>query len=470
MALKALMLKKKIDQKRAERDAANQRLMELREEEKELEQAIEEAAEMEEGEEKKEAQKTIEEKVEEFEEKKKAAEEEAEKLENEVSDLEKELENEEKEQETPVEEAPVEERKETKHMENREKFFGMNAQERDMFFAREDVKNWLGEVRSAIKEKRALNNVGVLVPEVFLGLLRENIMQYSKLYKHVDVRRINGDGRLAIMSAIPEAIWTECCANLNELSLTFYDLEVDCYKCGGFFAICNSSLADSDIALATELMTALGQSIGKALDKAILYGKNTAANQKMPLGIVSRLCQTAQPSGYPATARPWVDLSSTNVLSIPAGTEGAALIKAIATDFAAAKGSYSRGEKVFCMNEKTYTLLGTSTIVQAADGSIVSGVLDRMPVVGGIIEVLDFIPDNVIIGGYFDLYLLGERAGNAFATSEHVRFLADQTVMKGTARYDGAPEIAEAFVAIGLNGVTPNETMVFAADTANQGG
>ena len=83
------------------------------------------------------------------------------------------------------------------------------------------------------------------------------------------------------------------------------------------------------------------------------------------------------------------------------------------------------------------------------------------------IEVLDFVPNNVIIGGYFDLYLLAERAGQKFATSEHVRFLQDQTVFKGTARYDGQPAIAEGFVAIGINGTTPNATMSFAPDTAN---
>ena len=105
----------------------------------------------------------------------------------------------------------------------------------------------------------------------------------------------------------------------------------------------------------------------------------------------------------------------------------------------------------------------------AADGRIVAGVSDVMPVVGGIIEVLNFIPDNVIIAGYFDLYTLSERAGNKFAQSEHVRFLQDQTVFKGTARYDGAPAIAEAFVAIGIKGATPNATMTFATDTANAG-
>ena len=108
-----------------------------------------------------------------------------------------------------------------------------------------------------------------------------------------------------------------------------------------------------------------------------------------------------------------------------------------------------------------------ATVATDANGNIVSGVADRMPVVGGVIEVLPFIPDNVIIGGYFDLYLLAERAGTKFATSEHVRFLQDQTVMKGTARYDGKPSIAEGFVAIGINGTTPNATMAFAADSGN---
>jgi HK97 family phage major capsid protein len=109
-----------------------------------------------------------------------------------------------------------------------------------------------------------------------------------------------------------------------------------------------------------------------------------------------------------------------------------------------------------------------ATIATTADGRIVAGVSDVMPVVGGVIEVLNFIPDNVIIAGYFDLYTLAERAGQKFAQSEHVRFIQDQTVFKGTARYDGKPVIAEGFVAIGINGVTPSAAAVtFAADAAN---
>ena len=146
----------------------------------------------------------------------------------------------------------------------------------------------------------------------------------------------------------------------------------------------------------------------------------------------------------------------------------AELFAAIITAFGNAKGKYSRGEKVFVMNETTYTALAAKAVSVNAAGQIVVGVTDTMPGIGGIIEVLDFIPDNVIIGGFFDLYLLAERAGQSFATSEHVRFLQDQTVMKGTARYDGLPVIAEGFVAIGINNTTPNASMTFAPDTANE--
>ena len=48
-----------------------------------------------------------------------------------------------------------------------------------------------------------------------------------------------------------------------------------------------------------------------------------------------------------------------------------------------------------------------------------------------------------------------------------MRFIQDQTVYKGTARYDGDVAIAEAFVAIGINGATPTAASTFPTDTAN---
>lgn len=453
--LKALMLRKKIDGAKKELEALRAKSAEFETREKELETAIGEAETEEET-------KTVEEAVEAFDKEKADHKEAVEALETKIADLEKDLAEEEARQDT----TPKEKReKEVKPMHTRSKIFEkLNMEQRTAMFERQDVKDFLARAREAITNKRAITNAGLLIPDVFLGLLRENIENYSKLYKHVFVRPVNGTAREVIMGTIPEAVWTEMCATLNELSLVFNEVEVDGYKAGGYFAVCNATLEDSDINLAAELLSALAQAIGLALDKAILYGTGT----KMPLGVVTRLAQTQAPADYPSTARAWADLHTSNIVSISAAnTEGIKLFKNIILASGAAKGKYARGEKVWCMNETTRTKLLAEGLSINAAGAIVSGMNGTMPVVGGVAEVLSFIPDNVIIGGYFELYLLAERADVRLAQSEHVRFIQDQTVFKGTARYDGLPVIAEAFVAIGISGTTPTAAMTFATDTAN---
>lgn len=452
MALKAIMLRKKIDEK--QKALAELRSVDFTVREEELKADIE-AAETEEE------KAAVEEEIEKFEAEKKENQEKSEALETEISELETELAEEERNQSAPKKE----EREETKAMnkEMRGEFFGMNAEERTRFFEREDVKGYLSEIRTCMKEKRALTNVGLTIPKVFLGVLRENIATYSKVMRHVTMRRIGGEGRMIIMGGVPEAVWTECCANINELDLTFYDVTVDCNKVAGFFAVCNATLEDSDLDLARELLDALGKSIAIALDKATLYG----TGNKMPLGIVTRLVQTEQPGDYPVTGRPWTDLHTTNVLSIASTATKEDLFAQILLDAGAANSDYATGQLVWFMNEKTYTKLKANALTINASGSVVANIGNTMPGVGGVIETLNFIPNDVMIAGYFENYLLSERAAAKFAESEHYRFLADQTVFKGTARYDGTPVIPEAFVAIGINGVTPTATMTFAPDVAN---
>ena len=465
--LKVLLLKRNIDAAKKKLEALRAKDEEFAKREAELEQAINEAA-AEEGENAEEAQKAVEEEVEKFDAEKQAHEDAKKSLDDEIAEMEKELEDAEAEQETTAPEEKQEERKAKKMVtiSKRNRFFA-NA-DVNTIFERDDVKAYLAEVRSCIQNKRELTNIGLTIPEVFIGLIKENVENYSKLYKHVNVQAISGKAREVVQGTIAEAIWTECCAVLNELNLGFNDVEIDCFKVAGYYKVCNAVLEDNDIDLATKLLEALSQAIGLAVDKAILYGRNSVSTQKMPLGIVSRLAQTSEPSNYPTTARPWVDLHTSNIVSLSAGLTGAALFKALVLASGKAKSNYSRGEKVWVMNETTYTKLMAETVSVNANGQIVTGVAGTMPVIGGVIEVLNFIPDNTIIGGYFDLYLLGERAGAQFAQSEHVFFIQDQTAFKGVARYDGQPVIAEAFVAIGLEATTPAANAVaFEPDKAN---
>ena len=457
MALKALMLRKKINDKKSALDVLRSKDADFLTREQELETSIAEAQTEEE-------KATVEAAVGEFEAEKAQHEQGKADLEREIGDLETELSKEETEK-PPAAPVAGEERKDERHMETRTKFFGMTMQERDAFFAQQEVKDFISEIRSCIKEKRAISNVGLTIPEVALELLKEKVEETSKLISRVNLRSISGTGRQRIMGKIPEAIWTETCATLNEMSLGFNDDEVDGFKVGGYFAVCNAILEDNDVNLMSEVLNALGKAIGKAVDKAIVYGTGV----KMPLGIVTRLAQTEKPANYSATARDWKGLSTTNIIK-GSGATGVNLFKEIVGNTGVIDNDYFDGGLCWLMNKKTHTALTVQSMDKNLNAAIVAGVSNSMPVIGGDIVELSFIPDNNIVFGYLDAYLLAERAGTVLGQSEHVRFLEDQTVFKGTARYDGHPSIAEAFGVMSITADAPATSVVFPQDAANAGG
>ena len=457
MALRALMLGKKIRDAKTRLEELRAKDRDFERREAELEAAIEEA-------ETEEDKSAVEEMINEFEEEKAGHEEEKKNLETEISEMEAELDEVTKEPPAGRSAARGEEKRgENRIMETRRKFFGMSVEERDAFFANENVKDFLQRTRELAAQKRAITGAELTIPTEVLDLIRENVNLYSKLAGRVRLRSVSGKSRQNVMGSIPEAVWTEACASLNELSFGFAQTEVDGYKVGGIIYICESTLEDSDYNLATEIITALGMAIGIALDRAILYGTGV----KMPLGIVTRLIQDSQPADYPATARPWADLSETNLITI-SGKTGIALFQELARSTKVVKGKYSMGVKFWAMNEATYTDLKVEAMSINAAGAIVSAQTDTMPVVGGDVIVLsdEIIADGNIVVGYGDLYLLAERAGSDFQRSDEFKFSDDLVAFKGRARYDGTPVIAEGFAAIGL-GAAPATDATFPGDDAN---
>lgn len=360
------------------------------------------------------------------------------------------------------------ERKDEHYMSTRQTraFAGMTMEQRAAFIAREDVQAFVADFRARFSggQTRAVSGGELLIPTVMLDLLRPRIDEYSKLIKYVNLMPVSGTARQPIMGTIPEAVWTEACAALNELNFSADAVDVDGYKVGGVIPVCNALLEDVPALLET-LIESMGAAIGIALDKAILFGKGV----KMPLGIATRLAQTSKPSGYPDSARNWVNLSQSNVITIPSGsTTGLTLFQQILQASANAKGRYSRGAKFWAMSEATKIKLQVEATNINAAGAIVSVLDNTMPVVGGDLVVFsdDVMPDNVIIGGYGNLYLLAERAGTAVGYSDIPLYIQDKTVVKGTARYDGQPVIPEGFVVLGI-GAAPTTSVDFAPDQAN---
>lgn len=350
-------------------------------------------------------------------------------------------------------------------MNTRRQFFGMNHQERDAFLGNEEVRTFLANLRSLRPETRDVEGAGLTIPRVVMGVVYDNITTTSKMYKHVNAMSIPGDGRVIVPGTAPEAVWTEMCATSNEVKLTINAVELEGYMVSAIIYVCNAVLKDSDIGLATYVINQLIKSLAKALDKAILFG----TNDHMPLGIVTRILQTSKPEGYSTAARTWENISESNTKSL-AAAEGTKLFKAIIAASGMADDDYGDGEMFWAMNNKTRTYLIAEALSFTASGAVESGMRNTMPVIGGAIEVIKDIPDDLIVFGYGDLYPLAEREGGTVENSPHYRFAQNQTAYKIVARYDGEPAVAEGFGAIALNGKTVAELaalVTFPEDKAN---
>ena len=468
--LKILMLKRSLDKKKDELEVLRAKDQEFSTREAELEKAIQEAKTEEE-------EQAVTEEVEKYDAEKQAHEDAKAALSQEIEGLENDLAALEEQKPEPQRSAPkFENERMNQSMTttvniralpmSRRAFDSLPMETRQEMLAQNDVKEFLTQLRSMKGQQRAVSGAELTIPVVFLDLVAENMFRYSKLLNRVRVRNVRGEARQTIAGTVPEAVWTEMCGAINELTFVFNQITLDGYKVAGFVPVCNSILEDNDINLASWIVEMLSESIGLAMDKAILYGKGSAS--KMPLGIVTRLAQQSQPSDYPANAPAWVDLHTTNILQIGGeDVTGAAFWSALMTATGATYTRYNRGTMFWAMNSKTYALLKSKLITFTATGDIVANLFGSLPIVTGDIDVLEFIPDGDIIGGYGDLYLLAMRSGMTIESSREVQFIQDNTVFKGKQRADGQPIIPGAFVAININDEAVTTTMDFAADTAN---
>ena len=330
-------------------------------------------------------------------------------------------------------------------------------------------KAFADQIRSL--STRGVTGGALTVPTVMLPLLSQIVSDYSALYGYLNVQELKGDGKQNLLGAVPEAVWTANTGKLNEVALTFNQILVDSHKVAGYVPIPNPYLQDSDEDLAAIALDYLGKGIALAVDKAVIYGTGT----NMPIGIMTRLAATVT---SPATAPAWwqpnqgtfTDLHTSNIGKLSAASvKGEALYREMLTVLGKVKDFYrgGKGGLFWACNHTTATKLKIEALAFNAAGAIVAGLQDEMPILGGKIVELDFIPDDAVIGGYGSSYLLGERAGVQLASSEHAQFIEDNTVFRGIARYDGRPAAGEAFAAFALSTTTIATTATFAADTAN---
>ena len=329
----------------------------------------------------------------------------------------------------------------------------------------DEVRTFITNFRDL--KTRGVKNVEYTVPTIMLPLIREATERSSKLLTHVNHERLGGEGTQNILGDVPEAVWTETVAKLNEIEIGMNQIKTGGSKLGAYIAVPNPYIEDSDEDLTAIIINYLGQSNGYGLDKAIIYG--TGVN--MPAGIMTRLAASTKPTWWQNRMPEFKALNTTHIGHLSAANvEGVKLYKEVTKVLGLAKAKYTaaKGNKFWAMSEDTYFTLQTELLGINAAGAIVSSANTTMPVIGGAVEFLDFIPSGTIIGGHGTQYRLVERAGIKVGSSEHAQYIEDNTVFKATSRWDGIPVAGEGFAAFSLTTSNPAATIAFAEDKANK--
>jgi HK97 family phage major capsid protein len=426
MALRQIMLAKKIEQRKTVLSELLEQVTAFKTRAGELEKAIDEAQTPEE-------ETAVAEEVEKYESDKVELEGKKSVLEGEIAELEGELDqlNSKEPTNTPTITGGEERSKQTQSQGGetrmRENKFETRAQMLERL-NQPEVREFYATIAKATQDKRALAGADIIIPEQVINMIQQRLGDYSTLYREVNVETLNGTARVIMDGAIPEAIWTEMCDPVQELATGFSQTELDGWKVGGFIPVCNAILEDAMINLANFLETRLSMAIAKALDKAILIG--TGATGKQPLGVIPALASI--------TAR---NVESDGKLSDIVGK------MSLIDD---GEDGVPVGEVIAVMKRSTYyAQIAPQTFLPTSDGRLViqTAQSPRLPD-GTRVVFSQYAPDDTIIMGDFKKYLLGERRGVQLSVSTDVRFIEDQTVFKGTARYDGKPIYTDYFVII----------------------
>lgn len=345
------------------------------------------------------------------------------------------------------------------------RWFGLTYQQRDELLARDSTKDFLQRFRQLRAQQNSADGAELGIPTEFMQILRDLTYQNSKLWKYVHSESLRGKARQNIVGTASDAVWTETLANINEVVLDFKQLEMDGYMLAGYMAVSNAVLQDdADLQLLTSILNALGEAFARAMDKTIVYG----TGKKMPVGFVTRLAATVQPTWWNTDQGEFTDLHTSHVLKLDIdSTSGKEFFGTLIEALGVADPKYSDGRAFWCMNRKTHMRLLAKALAFDSSAALVSRLDDTFPIVGGDIVELEFMADNDIAGGFGSLMRMVEREGMSIASSDIPLFLRNMTVYRGLGRYDGKPARGEGFVLVNFHNTNPMTTISFAPDLAN---
>ena len=297
----------------------------------------------------------------------------------------------------------------------------------------------LPEVREfyeKFKNLRAVSGGELTIPNVIINRILDIVGDYTTLYPRVDKIRVSGTARILIDTDTTPAQWIEMSASIPTGDVgTITNVDFDGFKVGKVTFVDNYLLQDSIINLDDYVVRKIARAIAKALDLAILKGQG--ASQKQPAGIIPAI-----PSGNQKTVTADEKLL-VNLL------KNVALIDT---------GDDSVGEIVAVMKRKTYyDRLLEYTINVNAQGNVVGKLpnLTQPDLCGLPVVFNQFMDEDKVLFAVLDQYTMVIREDISIDRSEHVKFVEDQMAFRGKGRFDGKPVRPGAFALVTIEDPVP---------------
>lgn len=418
MALKQIMLAKKIEQRKSALADLLKREDEFKTRSDDLEKAIEEAQTDEELAAVEEEATKLDTEKGEFDEKKS-------KLESEIAELEGELEQ------LNSKEPPKQKRSSKKGaVEGMNKLQVRELLKTGEYYKRSEVVDFYDRFRNI----RAISGGELTIPEVVVNRIMDIMGDFTTLYPLVDKIQVKGTTRILVDTDTTAATWVEQAGAIPTGDVgTITNIDFDGFKVGKVTFVDNYLMQDSIVNLDDYVTKKIARAIALALDLAIVKG--TGAANKQPTGIISQI-----PAG--------------NKVSVTADEK--LLVNLVKKVGLVDTGLDSSGEIVAVMKRSTYyNRLVEFSIKTDSAGNVVGKLpnLRNPDLVGLRVVFNNNLDEDTVLFGDFSKYTLVQREAITIDSSDQVKFVEDQTAFRGKGRFDGKPTKPEAFALVTITEV-----------------
>jgi HK97 family phage major capsid protein len=418
MALKQLMLTKKIEQRNSSLADLLLREEGFKTRSEELEAALTEAKTDEEI-------NSVEESIDALETEKTEVDKKKSALEGEIAELENELEQLNSKEPTTQKRSVNQKRTNEEAMSNMNRLQVRELLKTGEYYQRSEVV----EFYDKFKNLRAVTGGELTIPEVVVNRIMDIMGDFTTLYPLVDKITVKGTTRILVDTDTTAATWIEQSASIPTGDVgTITSLDFDGFKVGKITFVDNYLLQDSIINLDDYVTKKIARAIAKALDIAIVKGEGSASKQ--PTGIIPSLSVE-----HKVTAMADANLIKNTMKNI-------GLIDT---------GDDTVGEIVAVMKRTTYYNRFLEYSIQVnAEGNVVGKLpnLKQPDLLGLRVVFNNGLDDDTVLFGEFDKYTLIERESITIDSSEHVKFVDDQMAFRGKGRFDGKPVKPDAFVLV----------------------